>query len=305
LDTDRKDELAPHIALIAVQILFGTSTALGKFALQTFPPVAIVGFRIGGAALAFTILQRMRGSLTLDSRADYLRFALFSVFGISLNQLLFFSGLHMTSAVNTSLIAVTIPIFTILVSWSAGNDRLTALKWTGIAFAGAGVVYLIEPWKTGLSMNIGDILIVINSLFYAVYVGFSKKLISRYGALKSIAWLFIFGSVVAVPLGSWSLASVELAGVSAESWVSVAGLVLFPTILAYYWNAWALARVQPSMVAVYVYLQPLIGFASAVVFLGERFTIHVLVAAVMVFTGVFLVTRRRPESDPEIHLTTN
>lgn len=304
-DSDNKDTLAPHIALIAVQVLFGTSTALGKFALVTFPPVAIVGFRIGGAALAFAVLQRMRGSLALDSAGDYLRFAFFSIVGISVNQLLFFSGLNLTTAVNTSLIAVTIPIFTILVSWVAGNDRLTMVKWIGIACAGAGVVYLVEPWNKGLSMNIGDLLIVVNSLSYAIYVGFSKRLISHYGALKSIAWLFIFGSVIAVPLGGWSLTSVDLGAVSTESWLSIAGLVLFPTILAYYWNAWALARVQPSMVAVYVYLQPLIGFASAVVFLGERFTVHVLIAAAMVFTGVFLVTRRRSESNPEIHLTTH
>lgn len=301
----RNDDFAPHLALILVQMFFGTSTALGKFALETFPPFAIVGFRIGGAAIAFAALQRLRGTLALDDPRDYLKFAFFSIFGISVNQLLFFSGLHLTTAVNTSLIAVTIPIFTIIVSWLAGNERLGRVKWLGIAVAGAGVTYLIAPWKTGLKMSVGDLLIVINSFSYAIYVGFSKRLITHYGALKSIAWLFIFGSLVAVPAGAVSLGSIDLNSVSTDAWLSIAGLVLFPTILAYYWNAWALARVQPSMVAIYVYLQPLIGFLSAVVFLEERFTVHVLIAAIMVFTGVFLVTRRRAESPTEIHLTTH
>lgn len=302
---EKRDSLAPHVALVVVQVFFGTSTALGKLALTAFPPFAIVGFRIGGAALAFTVLQRVRGTLALDESRDYLRFAVFSLFGISVNQLLFFSGLSLTSAANTSLIAVTIPIFTILVSCIAGTDRLDAAKGTGIGLAAAGIVYLIGPWKAGMGVNSGDLLIVVNSLSYAVYVGFSKGLILRYGALKSIAWLFIFGAVIAVPAGGISLMSTDLSAVSTEAWLSVAGLVLFPTILAYYWNAWALARVQPSMVAVYIYLQPLIGFVSAVFFLGEKFTFHLLIAAAMVFTGVFLVTRRRDTSTPEHHLTAN
>lgn len=295
----------PHIALLLVQVFFGTSTVLGKIALTAFPPFAIVGFRIGGAALAFSVLQRLRGSLALDNPSDYLKFAFFSIFGISVNQLLFFKGLSLTSAVHTSLIAVTIPIFTLIVSWIAGHDRLSKLKWFGIGLAAFGVVYLIEPWKFGLAMEIGDELIVLNSLCYAIYVGFSKDLISRYGALKSITWLFIFGAVIAVPVGAFSLSTVNVGEITLEPWLSVAGLVIVPTILAYYWNAWALSKVQPSVVAVYVYLQPLIGFASAVMFLGERFSIHVVIAAMFVFTGVFLVTRRHSSADLPSDLPAN
>lgn len=299
------EELKPHIALLLVQVFFGTSTVLGKVALGSFPPFTIVGFRIGGAALAFGLLQRLRGSLALDNRRDYLRFAFFSIFGISVNQLLFFKGLSLTTAVNTSLIAVTIPIFTLIVSWAAGHDRLSKLKWFGVALAASGVVYLIAPWRLNVAMNAGDFLIVLNSLCYAVYVGFSKKLISHYGALKSIAWLFMFGAVVAVPVGAASMIPVDVANIPLKAWLCVAGLVLFPTILAYYWNAWALARVQPSMVAVYVYLQPVIGFISAVMFLGEHFSIHVLIAAALVFTGVFLVTKRKAPSDVPSDLPAN
>src|SRR5437870_1072428 len=100
---------APHVALFAVQVFFGSATVLGKFALLAFPPNALVGFRVGGAALAFYTLQRFRGSLALDNSRDYLKFAVFALIGVALNQLFFFKGLSLTTAVNTSLIAVTIP----------------------------------------------------------------------------------------------------------------------------------------------------------------------------------------------------
>ncbi len=289
---------APHIALFMVQVFFGTATVLGKFALLAFPPFALVGFRIGGAAFAFYSLQRFRGNLRLDNRRDYWQFALFALIGVSLNQLLFFKGLSLTTAVNTALISVTIPIFTILASVIIGIDFLTRRKVFGIVVAAFGVIYLINPTRAsfGSETTQGDILIVLNSLCYAIYLAISRRLIAHYGALKSIAWLFMFASLINVPVGLVSLRSVELAEVSWDSWAFVAGLVIFPTIMAYFWNAWALARVEPSIVAVYIYLQPLMGFLAAVFFLGEHFSLRLLISATLVFAGVFLVTRKRSKA---------
>ncbi|MEP6902772.1 MAG: DMT family transporter [Actinomycetota bacterium] len=296
---------APHIALFMVQVFFGTATVLGKFALLAFPPFALVGFRVGGAALAFYFLQRFRGNLALDNRRDYWQFALFALIGVTLNQLLFFKGLSLTTAVNTALISVTIPIFTILISVILGTDFLSRRKACGIVLAAFGVIYLINPTRAsfGSQTTQGDILIVLNSLCYAIYLGISRRLISRYGALKSIAWLFLFASLINVPVGFVALQTVNLAEVSWNSWAFVAGLVIFPTILAYFWNAWALSRVEPSIVAVYIYLQPLMGFMAAIFFLGEHFSIRLLISAILVFAGVFLVTRKKFKQDePDIQI---
>jgi drug/metabolite transporter (DMT)-like permease len=198
-----EDTLAPHVALIAVQMFFGSAAVLGKVALQTFPPFAIVGFRVGGAALAFYILQKFRGSLKLDKTKDYLYFALFSLFGVILNQLLFFKGLSLTTATNTSLLAVMIPVFAFTISALIGNDKFSWRKIAGIALAAGGVIYLVDPTKASFSSATtqGDMLVILNSLSYGTYIAISKRLISHYGALKSIAWLFLFASVINLPIG--------------------------------------------------------------------------------------------------------
>ncbi|MCY7377430.1 MAG: DMT family transporter [Pyrinomonadaceae bacterium] len=292
---ETNESYAPHVALLAVQVMFGSAPILGKFALLAFPPLAIVGFRVAGAALAFYFLQRFRGSLRLEKRSHYLYFALFACFGVIFNQLLFFKGLSLTTATNTSLLAVMIPVFAILVSVVIGNDKLTLLKIIGTILAGGGVVYLIDPANASFSSATtqGDILIILNSLSYATYVAISKKLITHYGALKSIAWLFLFASIVNIPVGLFSLSTVDVSQVSSSAWLAVAAIVIFPTILAYYWNAWALARVEPSIVAVYIYLQPLIGTLLAIFILGEAWKPRIFLAMALIFTGVFLVTRKR------------
>jgi drug/metabolite transporter (DMT)-like permease len=84
----------------------------------------------------------------------------------------------------------------------------------------------------------------------------------RYGALTSVTWVFVLGCVVAVPYGGYYLSDVPLAQLGWHVWLSVAYIILVPTVGAYYLNAWALERVTPSTVAVYVYLQPLVVYAS-------------------------------------------
>lgn len=286
---------APHVALFAVQLFFGSAAILGKLALTAFPPFAIVGFRVAGAALSFVVLQRLRGDLRLEKRIHYLYFALFACFGVIFNQLLFFKGLSLTTATNTSLLAVMIPVFAILVSVIIGNDKLTVLKVAGTLLAGGGVVYLIDPANASFSSATtqGDILVILNSMCYATYVAVSKRLVTHYGALKSIAWLFLFASIINVPVGLLSLSTIDVSQVSLIPWLALAATVIFPTIMAYYWNAWALARVEPSVVAVYIYLQPLIGTILAIFVLGEAWKPRIFAAMALIFTGVFFVTRKR------------
>ncbi|MDQ6785686.1 MAG: DMT family transporter [Acidobacteriota bacterium] len=289
---------APHLALVAVQLFFGTFPVVGKYVLQTIPSFTLVAFRTGGAALAFVTLQAFSsGGLRLEKKSHYALFALYSLLGVVLNQLLFISGLSLTTAVNTSLLAVLIPIFALLVSVVLRLDTLSARKIFGVVIAAAGVIYLIDPAKASFSSATtrGDFFIIVNGLFYASYIAVSKRLIQHYGALKSMAWLFLFGSIITVPLGAYSMRDVDLAAIPSLIWLAIAGIVIFPTILAYYLNAWALARVSPSVVAIYIYLQPLIGFVSAVVFLNEHFSLRLIVAALLIFAGLFLVTRQPKE----------
>jgi drug/metabolite transporter (DMT)-like permease len=286
--------------------MFGASAVLGKIALQAFPSYSIVGFRVGGAALAFYFLLRINGDLRLDRKSHYFYFALFSCFGVVINQFLFFKGLSLTSATNTSLLAVTMPVFTILISGLIGNDKLTWRKLGGIGLAAAGVVYLIDPAEASFSSQTtqGDILIILNCLSYSIYLAISKNLFSHYGALKSITLTFMFASVINFPVGMYFLQPVDLGQVGYSAWSALIAIVLFTTILAYYLNAWALARVEPSIVAVYIYLQPLIGFFMAVMFLGEQWNYRALLAMFLISVGVFLVTLGKTIKDERgMHLT--
>ncbi len=284
----------PHLALIGVQILFGSWPIVGKIALKGISTASLVAFRVAGAAIAFIILQSFVRRVKITRRSDYARLALYSLLGVVLNQLLFVKGIALTTAINATLLSTTIPVFALLVSIALGYDRITVNKILGITLAAAGVVYLIDPLRADFSAQatLGNLLIIANSLSYAAYIAISKDLLRRYGALAVLTWIFIFGNVATIPFGLYYTDAATVTHASAGIWIAVLYIILMPTVGAYYLNAWALARVAPSTVAAYIYLQPLIAFVLAPLILGERWNSRAWLAMLMIFGGVFIVTRR-------------
>jgi drug/metabolite transporter (DMT)-like permease len=293
LATIPEGRAAPHLALISVQLMFGTWPIFGKIALRALPSTGLVALRVAGAALAFASLQYTIGRAQKISKGDYARLALYALLGVVLNQFLFVKGLSLTTVINATLLGTTIPVFTLLVSLTLGYDRLTIRKTLGISLAAAGVIYLLYPERNFSSDSaFGNLLIILNSISYGAYLAISKDILRRYGALTVITWIFIFGSLMTIPIGGYALAGTPLHAAGAGVWLAVIYIILFPTVGAYYLNAWALARVEPSTVAVYIYLQPLIAFALAPLVLNEKWNPRTWLASALIFSGVAVVTWR-------------
>lgn len=288
------NSIKPHIALLAIQIAFGSLPVFGKFIMREIPAYAFVGFRVGFAAVILLLIQTITDSLVLEDKKDYWRFFGLSIFGVSLNQLFFIGGLSHTTATNTSLLVVTIPIFTLIFSAVWGVEKLRWFKVFGIILAACGVFILIDPSKASFSSEttLGDLMIILNCMCYGLYIVLSKDIFARNGAIKSTAWVFAFASLICVPLGIYTLSTIDFLSVSTNTWLATAYIVIFSTTIPYLLISWTLARVRPSTFAVYVYLQPLIGFCLAVFFLNEHFTIWTILAAILIFIGVYFATKK-------------
>jgi drug/metabolite transporter (DMT)-like permease len=292
----------PHLALIIVQILFGIWPIFGKIVLRSMSSTSLVALRLAGAALLFAALQRRLTPLLRMPLKDIVLLTACSLLGIVGNQFLFVKGLSLTTVINVEILSTTIPVYALATSILIGYERGSRKTLIGVLLSAAGVLFLVNPLHADLSghTTLGNILILTNSFLYALYIVISKRLIERYGALNVVTWIFLVGSLITIPVGIYSLQRENLAAITATTWLAVAFIIIFPTVVAYYLNAWALTRVPPSLVAIYIYLQPLIAFGLAPVLLGESWSWRTIVAAVMIFGGVALVTR---DTDRRIHVS--
>ncbi len=290
----REHAVAPHVALIMVQVMFGTWPIFGKVALRSMSSTSLVGFRIFGAALVLTILQRRLGQLFRLPKRVLAWLLLSSLLGVVLNQLLFVKGLSLTTAINAVLLTTTIPVFTLIVSIALGYERASLRHFSGILLAAAGVIYLVDPWRASFTAQttVGNLLLVANSFCYGAYIAVSRDLFRRYGALNVITWIFLVGALVSLPIAAYAWSGEGLMSLPLNVWLLVGYIILVPTVGAYYLNSWAITRVPPSVVAVYIYLQPLLAFGLAPVVLGESWNSRTIVACLLIFVGVAVVTIR-------------
>ena len=150
---------------------------------------------------------------------------------------------------------------------------------------------------------IGAVMLVANCLAYALYLVLSKPLMERIAPLQVLTKIFAAGTVLMLPIALPSLLAEDWASVSMRAWISLAIVIAGPTILAYLLSGWALRHADSSLVALYTYVQPVLTSILAALFLAETIRGIVVVAALLIFAGVWLASRqtgRPPRSSAEI-----
>jgi drug/metabolite transporter (DMT)-like permease len=284
--------MAVIVALVLVQLIYASGVIVGKFILAVVPAPVIVTLRMVVASTAFFIAHRaIRGSVPRFGR-DWARFALLGVVGGAGNQLLVLLGLTRTTAINAAILIPMIPIFTVIFGWALRKDRPSLLKWTGVAIAALGTVYLIGPDRVSLAPEValGNLLVLTGMAFNALAFLLSKDLLQRYPPVTVAFCLTLAGMLGVFPLGISAAGDVQRAGLTSHVLFWLAYLVIFPTTVTYFLNLWSLRRVSPTLVTSFIYLQPLFTTAVApLVLQGEALTTRIALAGLTIFTGVALV----------------
>ena len=281
-----------HLALIAVQFFFASLTVVAKFVLPSISPAGIVFFRVAGTAVAFGILHRVTVRERVTDRRDLAALVLLALLGVVTNQLLFLEGVKRTTAINTNILVTTMPAFTLAIALALGFERATWSKLGGILLAAAGAIYLIGPDRIRLDPTtaFGNALVASNTASYAGYLVLARRLLRKYQPLTVVTYVFLIGAVIVTPIGLVALRGVDLFSIPRGALLGLAYIVVCSSACAYYLSIWALRRTASSLVAMYVYLQPVMTVGAAPVILGERLTPRAAVAAVVIFGGLALAT---------------
>lgn len=269
--------------LALVQLFFATLAIAGKIALRELSSPALVLARVGGAALVFFAIHRLTTNEKIRDRRDYLLLALYSVLGVSLNQLLYLAGLERTTATTAQMFIVAGPAITLAVAMMRGVERGTPIKWTGIVLAASGALTLVAAVPA--NNRLGNLFILTNVVIYSVYLVLTRGIVRRYHPLTVITWIFAFGAVALVPIGAAPLVR-ELPELSVDGWLAVVWIIALPTVAAYYLNVWALLHVESSIVSTFVYLQPVLTALMAVSILDERPSARLIPSAALIAVGV-------------------
>lgn len=258
-------------------------------------PFAFIFCRVLGALLLFWLFHAFFPREKIE-RLDFALLIVCGFFGIAANQLMFFYGLNLTSPVNAAIIMTCNPVLVLLISAWLIKERITTLKLIGITVGLAGALMLILN-KKHLSLDggrfTGDLFIFLNATSYAVYLVLVKPLMKKYKPLTVIKWVFLFGFLFVLPFGLSEIGEVNWASFDGAVWTSFFFVIICTTFLAYLFNIFALSEVNPSVVSIYIYLQPVVAALVAILFDQDDLGVVKVSAALLVFTGVYLVSRKK------------
>jgi drug/metabolite transporter (DMT)-like permease len=282
-----------HLTLLLVQMSFGGFHVVAKAALAELAPLALAAIRVGVATPVLLYLAWRRDRY-LPSRQDLPMLALLGGLGVFGNQVLFITGLKLTTATNAAILMTAMPVFTAAAAAVLRTETVNANRLAGILLSVAGALVLVNPLRftTDRSAALGNSLILTNCLCYSLFLVLQRPVLARIPWRTVIAWSFLFGAAGVLLLAVPDLAALQPAAVPGPTWLGVVYIVLFPTIFAYAASTWAVRRSSSALVASYSTLQPLVAATLAAVFLGERFGWVEGVGLALIVTGLWRVTAR-------------
>lgn len=300
--------LLAHLALLLVNMFYGANYLVAKGLMpHVIGPSGFIVLRVLGATSLFLIWKSFIKEKV--AKSDLLRLAACGLFGVAVNQLLFFNGLNITSPINASIIMTSNPILVLIIASVLLKERITKLKLSGVILGATGAIVLIAASDRGIgsgSSVLGDTMCLINAISYGIYLVMVKPLMAKYSPITVISYVFMFGLLVVLPIGMPQFLEISWNTITQSQWIGIAYVVIATTFLVYLLNIFALKHVSASVASSYIYLQPvmaaLFGLLFHYLFTGfpdpGAITPLKIVCTLAIFVGVYLVSKPTKKQVP-------
>jgi drug/metabolite transporter (DMT)-like permease len=281
--------------MLAANSVWGLTTPMAKVVLlfESVTFLALTSYRLLSAAILFWIASLFTKKEKVNGHNLLLLF-LASLFCVVFSQGAFMMGLSMTSPIDASIMTTTTPIFTILISAVYLKEKMGWLKITGILLGAGGALLLIVVGKHSLSRGsvTGNLLCMFAQLSFSIYLVMFKGLIDRFTPVTLMKWIFTFSFLCFIPFSFPFMEAVKYAVLPARIYLYTAAVIFGGTFLSYLLVSVGQHSLKPSVVGIYNYVQPAVASLFAVIWGIDTFGWTKATAIALVFTGVFLVSKK-------------
>jgi drug/metabolite transporter (DMT)-like permease len=289
----RRPAPTAYVLLTVAVAAFGAHTVVGRVAAPDIPPLALTFWRW---LLAFVVLLpiawphlRANWPLIVAHRGKIAAASLFFVIGFNV---LFYLGLHDTTAINAALLNSVAPVVIVLVMWIGRMERLTLRQGVGLAVCIAGVVVVVLRGDLGvlltLSVNRGDLIFLLAMLSFALYSTVLRRLPGGVHPVIVMCAMIVVGLPVLAPLYAWEYAATGPFALSGGNLMIIAYVVLGQAVIAFFCWMQGVRTVGANRAAIMFNLVPVFTALFAFLFLGESLQPYHGAGFVLIFVGMCL-----------------
>lgn len=295
-----KEKRNGHIAVFAANILFGLNTPVSRSIMpDIIDPYLLSFLRLSGGMVLFWLTSVFVREKVSKKDVFLLFFA--AILALTTNQLPFIIGLSMTSPIDASIVVTMLPILSMLFAALFIKEPITFKKTLGVLTGASGALLLVfsQADKSSSGNMWGNLIIFGAVMSFALYLTLFKKLIARYKPVTIMKWMFLFATIQSFPFCFKSFGTANFADYDISIILRILYVVIVATFITYILLAIGQKALRPTTLSMYNYLQPVVAALAAVLMGIDSFGIEQLFAAILVFTGVYLVTRSKSREDVE------
>ncbi len=284
-----------HIATLTTNIIFGANIPISKTILPLIvAPFVLIQFRYLGAVICFWLVSFFTKKEHVPPK-DLLTLFFASIFGVTLNQGSFIIGLEYSSAIDASIIITLTPVFTMILALLFLKEPITFKKALGVFLGLVGAIVLILASNNGSfrfsKENLkGHFFCLLCCLSYAIYLTAFKKIILKYSPITLMKWMFLFASIMFLPFSFKQVISFDFSKLSIYNSLALIHVVFAATFITYLLIPIGQKNIRPTTMTMYNNVQPLIATIIGIWFGKEHLTLPKVIAAILIFFGVYLVT---------------
>lgn len=281
-----------HAALFTVSFLYAILFSwAGEIMPRYISAEAFVWLRIVTACILFNITALFLGWESVNFRKHLYLWLACAFFGTAANMFLFFKGLSATRPINGAVLMMVTPMFVAVFDHIKSKKRPSLETVLGLTLGSAGAILLIAGQGASFTRAtlMGDIWIAINAAFYAVYLVLVKRLVHEYKPITVNRITFSLGVLIIAPIGASSLAATDFSAIPNDILLKIGYILFFTSFLVYLLNAYGVKHGSPGLVGVYIYLQPVLATAIALMLDRDELTPQKVILASMILFGVWLV----------------
>jgi drug/metabolite transporter (DMT)-like permease len=291
-DRRRTYSIQLALAFAAIYLVWGSTYLAIRYAVETIPPLVTAGIRhsvAGGIMLAWAWARGFR-----PTRANWISGvivgALFFFVG---HGSLHWAEQYVGSGLAALLIA-TEPMFILVLAWSVGQQRISRLSALGLGLGVLGVAVLTGVELTVKGSSLAALLaVLLGSFAWSAGVVISPKVKLPSDALGRTALPTICGAVMLLAAAGLTgeFHATHWASISMKSILGLAYLIVFGSVIAFTAYTWLLQRCPPALVATHTYANPVVAVFLGWLLASEPLTLRVVLASVAILGAIVLIRK--------------
>lgn len=283
-------------ALLAT-LLWSGNMVIASGIKNHIPPVGLAFWRWTVACLVlapFAVKSTINDFKIIRNHFAYL--VRTAIMGVTIfNTLIYFAG-KTTSAINLSLIAISIPLFIVVLSRIIFKEKVSNIKITGIATIITGVLVLISKgsFQALLQINfaIGDVLMLLACLFFAYYTILVRKKPNELSPKVFLFSVFVIGTILLFPFYIVEHLYFKKAHFDIKTILIISYVGICASLISFYlWNE-AIRFIGTSKTAMIYYIIPVFSGFLAYFFLNQAITLSQIISMGIIIVGLLITNKK-------------